>query len=382
MRRRQGLLWVTLGLCGAAGCPIDPIRVPPSIVIEDVSAAAPIGSSSFFAAVSLGSESAGLFRADSETSPWQDVSPVTSGRVYLVASDAMVSTRVYAAGASASENFVYRSDDQGATWTRLTNGLPAATDDTRRPALLESDPDVADRMWLGFHNGSAVGGLLFRSDDRGAAWTDVSPGITRGRAVRGIAWDPATPARRWIHTEETVWRTDDAGASWARDDGGLTLSRRAPVAIAADPGLSGRVLLVLRETDAQGYRVGDELWIRDPLGGQWALRGAVDTPSHEGGPVRALAVDAASPDRLYAATEYSLLLSEDGGGAWSSQVNGLGSSFVTAVVADRLTPLTVLIGTADGVFLSETGALQWRALERQGLPATNASSVGQLPPVN
>jgi len=80
------------------------------------------------------------------------------GRVYVVANN-------YRNGDFA--NYVYRSDDNGRTWTRIDGGLPA-----RRVArTLREDPRSADVVFLGTELG------LFWSNDRGSTWAELRSGM-------------------------------------------------------------------------------------------------------------------------------------------------------------------------------------------------------------
>jgi photosystem II stability/assembly factor-like uncharacterized protein len=82
----------------------------------------------------------------------------TAGRVYVVAND-------YRNGNF--NNFVYLTDDDGATWRRIDTGLPSA----RVARTLREDPVNADVLFLGTELG------LFWSNDRGATWAELRGGM-------------------------------------------------------------------------------------------------------------------------------------------------------------------------------------------------------------
>lgn len=81
-------------------------------------------------------------------------SRVEAGRVYLVANN--YRNDDYA-------NYVYRSEDYGATWTRIDGGLPAE----RVARTIREDPRNPDVLYLATELG------LFVSTDRGEAWTEL-----------------------------------------------------------------------------------------------------------------------------------------------------------------------------------------------------------------
>jgi photosystem II stability/assembly factor-like uncharacterized protein len=80
------------------------------------------------------------------------------GRAYVVANN-------YRNGDFA--NYVYRTDDDGATWTRIDGGLPAA----RVARTLREDPVNPDVLFLGTELG------LFWSNDRGSTWSELRGGM-------------------------------------------------------------------------------------------------------------------------------------------------------------------------------------------------------------
>jgi photosystem II stability/assembly factor-like uncharacterized protein len=81
-----------------------------------------------------------------------------AGRVYVVAND-------YRNGNFG--NFVYLTDDDGATWRRIDTALPAA----RVARTLREDPVNANVLFLGTELG------LFWSNDRGATWAELRGGM-------------------------------------------------------------------------------------------------------------------------------------------------------------------------------------------------------------
>ena len=72
----------------------------------------------------------------------------------------------------------------------------------------------------------------------------------------------------------------------------------------------------------------------------------------EGGTIRALAIDPATPTTLYAGTYGGVFKSTDGGGSWSAVNTGLTNTEVSALAIDPATPTTLYAGTYGGSVFS------------------------------
>jgi len=86
---------------------------------------------------------------------------------------------------------------------------------------LRSEPH---RYWATY---STIPGSVFRSNDRGASWTDVSNDLPT-TPVNAIAADPSNPDRIWVACDLGVYESQDAGEHWSLFGVGL------PNALAVD----------------------------------------------------------------------------------------------------------------------------------------------------
>src|SRR6266540_5025696 len=85
------------------------------------------------------------------------------------------------------------------------------------------DPQMTQRHWATFSNPGAV----FRSDDEGATWSDVTANLP-SIPVNAIVSDPSDPDRVWVACDLGVFESTDAGGSWSVFGTGL------PNALAVD----------------------------------------------------------------------------------------------------------------------------------------------------
>jgi hypothetical protein len=103
-----------------------------------------------------------------------------------------------------------QSLDQGVTWSLLFHPRPLFP--SRLIGGMGSQPD---RWYLAAHFGASPGGgRLFRSDDDGATWTDVLA-FASGPAIIGAAYEPWSPDRVFAAlSTDLVKRSDDGGVTW------------------------------------------------------------------------------------------------------------------------------------------------------------------------
>lgn len=249
-------------------------------------------------------------------------------------------------GAGGNEWFgpaIWKTTDLGETWSHSSHGL----------AYAEGDEPIKASWSLAVANGSLYAGVqpagLFRSDDRGATWRQISglrdhptrpewqPGGA-GLILHTMAIDPADRDRMWVGISAAgVFHTADGGKTW--------------------------------ETRNKGTRADfmpeDQ---RYPEFGQC---------------VHSIAMAAGNADRLYQQNHCGMYRSDDGGKSWQSIEKGLPSSFGFPSAAhprDRDTLFLIpLNGDIKGRYMPDGKAAVWRTRDggdtwedlRNGLPQEN-----------
>ena len=93
------------------------------------------------------------------------------------------------------------------TWTTVTLATPRAG----YVSDIISDPDDSDIIWATYSN--VNGGHVFRSDDDGGSWADVSSSLPN-IPVNSIELDPSNTDTVFVAADVGVYRSDDAGLSW------------------------------------------------------------------------------------------------------------------------------------------------------------------------
>ena len=123
---------------------------------------------------------------------------------------------------SGSGSGIHKSTDGGEHWTRLTNGIPREPLSKITIELARNTPGLVyayvlsgePRRGVGGGRTSDAGGV-FRSDDGGASWRRVSPKLSSRTYYTHIAVDPKNDRRLFIMDLE-LWRSDDGGANWVK----------------------------------------------------------------------------------------------------------------------------------------------------------------------
>ena len=154
---------------------------------------------------------------------------------------------------------LFRSEDRGDTWT-LVGGL---WDHEDRPAWTPGfgglglhtvlvDPRDADRLLVAISAGG-----VYRSVDRGETWAAANRGIraadrpdafpTFGQCVHKVARDPTDPDRLYAQNHFGVYRTDDGGDAWVDVSGDLPSNFGFP--IVAHPRAADTAYVIPLESD-------------------------------------------------------------------------------------------------------------------------------------
>lgn len=243
------------------------------------------------------------------------------------------------------ESGAFKSTDGGRTWDGINSGVVLA---------LAVDPITPGTLYVGGQLGLGQPGLghVFKSTDRGDAWSDTGFPFQPVCAVSALAIDPVIPGTLYAGTTQIfpckgslgLLRSSDGGTSW------INTSLGGPVwALAIDPTVPDTIYAgmsngVFKSTDG---------------GNTWSAMGI-------GSAVPALAIDPTTPNTVYAASEAQVYKSTDGAHTWRD------TGLVAAATSLRIDPTstnTLYVGSSDGVFKSTDGGSTWRTLNG-GLTST------------
>jgi photosystem II stability/assembly factor-like uncharacterized protein len=106
---------------------------------------------------------------------------------------------------------LFRTDDNGSSWSVVTRNLPRNDFDSLSFTDLQNG-------WATY----APLGVLYRTTDGGVSWTQVDPSIRYGARVRFVS---ATTGWVWGEDGTIILATTNAGATWDRQSTGLGSTR-------------------------------------------------------------------------------------------------------------------------------------------------------------
>ncbi|MBZ0113658.1 MAG: hypothetical protein K8J08_14430 [Thermoanaerobaculia bacterium] len=255
---------------------------------------------------------------------------------------------------------VLKSVDGGVTWTDISEGLLEATSGGKYLHFLVVDPNQTSTLWAGGTSG------LQRSLDGGLTWS----GSVLQWPVRSMIIDPLTPGTLYVGDQFGILRrSSDDGASWA-EFGAFPVdgSPRSLDFLATDSLTGSRLFAATKGVASDG------IYRSDDGGDTWTP--VLRRPSTHRG-VESLAVAATVPARVLAGTTHGgLFLSSDGGDSWrGSNTHSTVGASVDDLVVHPSRPSTMWAATRFlGVQKTLDGGLTW-APANQGLPATRIRSL-------
>ncbi len=354
------------------------------------------------------------------TGNWSYLGPGNySGRVNCVAVDPNDSNAIWLGGPDAG---IWRSSNGGASWTDLTNNMPAlsvsdfAINPKNSNTVYVATGDKYASFTFGFYCNYSMG--VIKSTNGGASWnpTGLSYNVSQFKVLNRIIINPQQTDTLLVASAEGIWRTSDGGTTWQKKksgnvwdvefhptnpniayavtdsifrttDGGITWSwvngspiftstasvsyRR--VSIAVSPAVPNNVYILSSDMNKQG-----KMYKSTDAGLTFNTMNAPNTTSMFGWYGSPLEVSPVNPNRIVVGG-YSWWQTLDGGTTWS----GAGAGYTDVHTAAFLPQGSSWLAGDDGGVFKKSGnsfiplynGLQLTQFYRLGGAATNQNII-------
>ena len=278
-----------------------------------------------------------LYEGEAGTHQWYDGTPHPweFKRVWHIEPSLTSAETLYAGVEDAA---LFRSMDGGASWAELpglrTHGTGPAWQPGAGGMCLHTvilDPTNPERIFIAI---SAAG--AFRTDDGGATWKPINNGLNSryipnptaevGHCVHHMAMHPGRPQTLFMQKHWDVMRTDDAGESWREISGNLPTDFGFVVDVHAHE--PETVYVVPIKSDLEHFPMDGQLRVyRSRSGGdEWEplTKGLPQTNCYVNVLRDAMAVDSLDSCGVYFGTTGGQVYgSPDGGDSWQAIVHDL-----------------------------------------------------------
>jgi photosystem II stability/assembly factor-like uncharacterized protein len=294
---------------------------------------------------------------------------------------------------------LFKSSDGAGSWDRLAP-IPSNLFSDADVTLIVIDPASPSTVYVTAWAGAPA---LFRSDDGGASWADLSQAwldVSPPTVMDTVDLGPGSEFRTWFDTTSSpstmylagpdiraaktaVWRSTDRGRSWkilGPEEAAQALAKQPQGRFGTDfqstvkDAETGAVLAVsmgcIDPGDSSIRYVGTQEGVYKSTDGgtTWKKANGSLVTSVTWGVVP----DPSSSSILYAATPEGIFKSGDGGIMWGMVLAGQGS-----VVLAPSSPSTLYAWTSAGLFRTDDGGAHWMKRVGAGLVEQTAPSVAE-----
>lgn len=284
--------------------------------------------------------------APSQAADWQTLGPFGGDVADVAASPAQTNIVLAGLAPTSGSGLLFRSTDSGASWTQIS------ALDGYHIYDIEFAPDgtaylgTADSIW--------------KSTDHGVSWSQLNLNIGLNDVVLEVTLDPSDSNRIWVGVDDAmggqpsnVMLSTNAGSSWA--DKTPNMSAMGCTCIAVDPTDSNKII-----AGFSGAFGGGAVYVSSDGGTSWANRTGL-LPQN---PMNDAAHDGT---RMYIAggmqfgsQGVGLYTSTNDGVTWVNLSNTFPSLYIQDIEIDPNDNNTILAGSIDqGLFMSTDAGANW-----------------------
>jgi photosystem II stability/assembly factor-like uncharacterized protein len=284
-----------------------------------------------------------------------------------------------------TDGFVAKSTDDGATWTRLAQGLGIreyyciGTSQSNHYVTMCGSQDNGESIakqkgWLEFYGADGMEGITLplnqnwlmgsvqygnrrRTKDGGLTQDSGGPNVTDGAWVAPLAYDPMQHMRLYDFTD-SVYRSEDFGTTWT---------------YAGKPSFGNAVInsAALAENNANAIVCSSNSLIQKSTdgGASWTnIKNNLPTYT-----ITDIAFDPKDDNTIavtynrYQADNQKIYITRNGGTTWTNITHNLGNMPLHSVVIDHTPQQNIYVGAEIGVYVKAMADTVW-TLFQNGLP--------------
>ena len=248
---------------------------------------------------------------------------------------------------------VFRSNDSGKAWERIS---PEGDPELRNVDSLAVDPRDAEIIYAGTYH------LPWKTSDGGKSWAPAAAGLIDDSDIMSMRVDATNPARLYLSACSGIYRSENRGAAWTKLQG-IPYAARRTQAIVQDPRDTGTLYAATTE-GLWVTRDAGESWERTTPR-DWVVNAVVVVPAREGRSARVLIGTEAQ----------GMLVSEDAGKTFAGTNRGFTHQVVKQLAGDAHDPARVLLllqNNAAEILESRDAGKSWKAL-----PAGSGTQTGK-----
>lgn len=234
---------------------------------------------------------------------------------------------------------VFRSDDAGATWRQIS---PVGDREIHEIESLAIDPQNPDIVYAGTWH------LPWKTTDGGKSWHSIKRGLIVDSDVFSIILDPEHTKTVYLSACSGIYKSENAGLLFHKINGIPSSARRTRV-LMQDP--ANRTTVYAGTTEGL-YKTTD-------AGRTFHRMTDADVIVND------VYVDPSNPKRVLLATDRGgVMVSENAGESFAESNEGISGRKVEALLVDRKNPEQMYAGVVNdksygGVFMSSDGGTSW-----------------------
>ncbi len=311
--------------------------------------------------VYAGNWGGGIYQYNNDGKSWTNLPLEENALTAIVASpDGKGGTSLFVSefGLVSPNIGVFRSTDNGQSWTKVISGLTNLN--VNALAVLPNDEGVANLL------AGTWGSGVFLSKDNGDSWTQIDSGLTwtvepgaTGLDINALAVSPTAGGGNTILAGTTagIFRSTNNGAYWTHADSGLT-----PNIMVASLGVSADQS---RKTNVFAGDYSGSIYLSTDDGSSWTqVDSGLNCPELT---TFAFSSNGSGETNVFAGSYGGgIFLSTNNGASWTGINTGLGCQYVCALAAapDGQGGTNIFAGTwGDGIYLSTNEGTSWTAID-------------------